>query len=179
MYASIYSVNSNQQHNKGIDKDSLSSSLTRSRQPSSCSCWKSPFFFDGTCDGITTAQNHRTIWVERDLLAIIALTCLLKQVPYRTLHREASRWVLNISGEGDSTASTGQLVPGLCPPRSKEVPPHNGMALPVQQFFLPVAPCPVAALDFNRHISMGRLTDTRTSFPTEVDRTLFYIQHRV
>ena len=32
---------------------------------------------------------------------------VLKQVPYSRLHRRVSRWVLNISREGDSTISIG------------------------------------------------------------------------
>ena len=42
----------------------------------------------------------------------LSSTPLLKQVPYNRLHRQASRWVLNISIEGGSTTSLGSLF--LC-----------------------------------------------------------------
>ena len=38
----------------------------------------------------------------------------------------------------------GQPVPGLHHPQSEEVLPHLQMELPVLQFVLPIAPCPVA-----------------------------------
>jgi len=37
---------------------------------------------------------------------------LIKQVPYSRLHRKTSRWVLNISREGDSSTSLGSLFQG-------------------------------------------------------------------
>ena len=40
---------------------------------------------------------------------IIKFKPMLKQVPYNRLHRQTSKWVLNISIEGDSTASLGNL----------------------------------------------------------------------
>jgi len=51
--------------------------------------------------------------------------------------------VLNISREAEFTAFSGQIVPGLHHPLSKEVFPLVQMEIPLLQF-MPVAPCPVS-----------------------------------
>ena len=55
------------------------------------------------------SQNHRIAEVGRDLKRSLSPTPLPKQVPYNRSHRQASRQLLNISVEGDSTASLGSL----------------------------------------------------------------------
>jgi len=49
--------------------------------------------------------NHRTVRVGRNIWRSSSPTLLLKHVPYSSFHRKASKWVLNISREGDSIAS--------------------------------------------------------------------------
>jgi len=71
--------------------------------------------------------------VERDLWRSSCPAPQLKQVFYSRLQR----WVLNISREGDYTASLGSLVPVLHHSHSKE------MEITVFQF-VPVVPYPVA-----------------------------------
>jgi len=55
------------------------------------------------------SQNHRVGGLGRVLMRSLSPTFLLKQVPYNRLHRSASRRVLNISIEGDSTTPQGNL----------------------------------------------------------------------
>jgi len=52
-------------------------------------------------------ENHRIVGVGMDLKRSSSPTPLLKQVPYSSYHSWASRWVLNISTEGDATISLG------------------------------------------------------------------------
>ena len=54
-------------------------------------------------------MNQRIVGVGRDLKRSLSPTPLLKPVPYNRSHRSASRRVLNISTEGDSTSSLGNL----------------------------------------------------------------------
>ena len=54
-------------------------------------------------------KNHRTIGVGKDLWVSSNPTPLQKQVLQSRLHRKQSRWILNISREGNSTASLGSL----------------------------------------------------------------------
>ena len=68
---------------------------------------------------------------------------LVKQVPYRTLHRKASKHVLNIFSEEDSTTSLGRLCKCSATLQSKEFFPHVHMKLPMFHL-VPTAPCPVA-----------------------------------
>lgn len=63
---------------------------------------------------------------------------------WSTLHRIVSRWFWNISGEGDSSASLGDLFHVWTLP-SREVLPHAEVELPVHQF-LPIASGPVACV---------------------------------
>jgi len=58
----------------------------------------------------TESQNHRIVGVGRDLCGSSSPTPLT----YSRLHRILSRWVLNISREGDSTTSLGSHA-GFCP----------------------------------------------------------------
>ena len=55
------------------------------------------------------SQNHRIVGVGTDLKRSLSQTPLLKQVPYNRSHRQASRQALNISIDGDSTFSLGNL----------------------------------------------------------------------
>jgi len=68
-------------------------------------------------------QYHRAVGVGGGLWRSSSSTALLKQVPYSIWNRKASRWVLNISRERDSTASLGSLF--QCP-----------VTLTVKKFFL-------------------------------------------
>ena len=58
---------------------------------------------------ITESQNHRMVGVGRDLCMSSSPTPLPSRDSYSRLHRTLSRWVLNISREGDSTTSLGSL----------------------------------------------------------------------
>lgn len=61
-------------------------------------------------------QNYRIIGIGRDPWRDHQVWHpLLKQVSYSMLHREAFRWVWNISGEGEDNLSE-QPVLGLCQP---------------------------------------------------------------
>lgn len=55
---------------------------------------------------LLTAKNYTiTEAVGRDFWRSSSPTPPLKQVPYSILHRKVSRWVLNMSREGNSTIS--------------------------------------------------------------------------
>jgi len=54
-------------------------------------------------------QNHRIAGVARVLKRSSSQTPLLKQIPCNISHEYAFRWALNISIEGDSTNSLGNL----------------------------------------------------------------------
>ena len=71
---------------------------------------------------LTQWQNQRIIRVGRDLRRSPSSTPLLKQDPYARLPGKASRQVLNVSREGDSTASLGSLFQCWAP--SKRAWPH-------------------------------------------------------
>jgi len=58
---------------------------------------------------ITESQNHRMFGVGRDLCGSPSPTPCPSRVTQSRLHRTLSRWVLDISREGDSTASLGSL----------------------------------------------------------------------
>ena len=75
------------------------------------------------------SQNHRIVGVGRDLCGSPSPTPCRSRVTHSRLHRTLSRWVLNISREGDSTASLGSLGQG-------------SVTLTGKKFFLmfPVAP---------------------------------------
>ena len=53
--------------------------------------------------------NHRIAGVGRDFKSSSSPTALLKQLSYSRSHRQASRWILNVFIEGDSTTSLGNL----------------------------------------------------------------------
>ena len=73
--------------------------------------------------------NHRMVGVGRDLCG---------------LHRTLSRWILNISREGDSTTSLGSLCQCSITLRVKKFFLTSvQLELPLLQF-VPIAPCPVA-----------------------------------
>jgi len=55
-------------------------------------------------------QNHRAVRVGRDLCGSSSPTLCRSRVTTSRLHRTLSRWVLNISREGDSTTSLGSLL---------------------------------------------------------------------
>ena len=65
-------------------------------------------------------DNHRMVGVGRDLCGSSSPTPLLKQGHPERLHRTASRQVLNISREGDSTTSLGSLFQGSVTLRRKK-----------------------------------------------------------
>jgi len=67
----------------------------------------------------TESQNHGMVRVGRDLCGSSSPTSLPKQGHYSRLHRTLSRWVLNISREGDSTTSLGSLFQGSITLRGK------------------------------------------------------------
>jgi len=62
---------------------------------------------------ITESQNHRVVGAGRDLCGSPSPTPCQSRVTQSRLHSTASRRVLNISREGDSTASLGNYVPIL------------------------------------------------------------------
>ena len=59
--------------------------------------------------GIYRLQNHRMVRVGRDLGESPSPTPCASRVTHSRLHRTLFRWVLNISREGDSTTSLGNL----------------------------------------------------------------------
>ena len=67
------------------------------------------------CSGnwITESQNHRMLGVGRDSMGHLVQAPCRSRVSYSRLHRTLSRWVLNISREGDSITSLGNLF--QCP----------------------------------------------------------------
>jgi len=60
---------------------------------------------------VTDSQNPRLVGVGRDLWRSSCPTPLLRQGHPEQLHRPASKWVLNISKDGDSPTSLGNLSP--------------------------------------------------------------------
>lgn len=86
------------------------------------------------------SQNHMG-W--KGPIDIIKSNPLVKRVPYCRWHRTVCWWVLNISREGDITASMGSLSQ-CCPPQNKGVLPCVWTELPVFQC-VPIAPCPIVA----------------------------------
>jgi len=79
---------------------------------SSCKCW----WVVGPSSQAPAAghesQNHRMFGVGRDLCGSSSPTPCQSRVTQSRLHKTASRWVLNISREGDSTTSLGSLCQG-------------------------------------------------------------------
>jgi len=69
---------------------------------------------------ITESQNHRMVGVGRDLCGSSSPTPCQSRVTYSRLHRTLSRWILNISREGDSTAPLGSLGQGSITLRMKK-----------------------------------------------------------
>jgi len=67
-----------------------------------------------------SAQNHRMVGVGRDLCGSPSPTHCPSRVTQSRLHRTMSRRVLNISREGDSTASLGSLCQGSVTLRGKK-----------------------------------------------------------
>ena len=57
----------------------------------------------------TESQNHSMVGVGSDLCGSSSPTPCQSRVTYSRLHRTLSRWVLNISREGDATTSLGNL----------------------------------------------------------------------
>ena len=88
---------------------------------------------------LTESQNCRS-W--KGPLEMILSSALIKQVPYSTSHRKASRWVLNYLQRRRPQNLFEQPVPVLYHPYSKENFPHTYMKLPVFQF-VPIVPHPV------------------------------------
>ena len=62
-----------------------------------------------TLNNFSFLPGYRITGVGRDLRRSSSPTPLLKQIPYNRSHRWASRWVLNISTEVDSTTFMGNL----------------------------------------------------------------------
>lgn len=52
-------------------------------------------------DNLVYSQNHRISEAGRDFKEIIESNHLSKQVPYNGWHRQAPKWILNISLEGE------------------------------------------------------------------------------
>ena len=74
------------------------------------SCKTSPCCLVTSQTTHVNSQNHRTLGVGRDLCGSSSPTPPCRSsVAYSRLHRILSRWVLNISREGDSTTSLGSL----------------------------------------------------------------------
>ena len=68
----------------------------------------------------TESQNHRMLGVGRDLCGSPSPTPCRSRVTQSRPQRTLSRWVLNISREGDSTASLGSLGQGSVTLRGKK-----------------------------------------------------------
>jgi len=102
-----------------------------------------PIFTSTQKISITKIQNHRMAGVGRDLCGSSSPTPCQSRVTYCRLQRTASRWGLNISREGDSTASLGSLGQGSVTLRGKKFFLNVQLELPLLQF-VPIAPCPVA-----------------------------------
>jgi len=66
------------------------------------------------------SQNHRMVGAGRDLCGSPTPTPCRSRVTYSRLHRTLSRRVLNISREGDTTASLGSLCQGSVTLRGKK-----------------------------------------------------------
>ena len=66
------------------------------------------------------SQNHRMFRVGRDLCGSSSPSPCQSRVTQSRLHRTASRQVLNISREGDSTTSLGSLFKGSVTLRGKK-----------------------------------------------------------
>ena len=81
---------------------------------------------------ITESQNHRIVGVGRDLCGSHSPTLMPKQVTQSRLHRTLSRQGLNVSREGDSTASLGSLGQGSVTLRGKTRAPWGSIS-PSQQ----------------------------------------------
>ena len=73
----------------------------------------------GGWGGVTESQNHRMVRVGRDLCGSPSPTSCRSRVTHSRLHRTLSRRILNISREGDSTASLGSLGQGSVTLRGK------------------------------------------------------------
>ena len=63
----------------------------------------------GVNDKPMSSQNHRLVGFGRDLCGSSSPTPCRSRVTYSRLHRTLSRWILNISREGDSTTSLSSL----------------------------------------------------------------------
>jgi len=66
------------------------------------------------------SQNDSMVGVGRDLCGSPSPTPCRSRVTHSRLHRTLSRWVLNISREGDSTPSLGSLCQGSVTLRGKK-----------------------------------------------------------
>ena len=60
-------------------------------------------------EGFHTSQNHRMLGLEGTSVGHLVQHPRRSRVTYSRLQRTLSRWVLNISREGDSTTSLGSL----------------------------------------------------------------------
>jgi len=93
----------------GACKRNSHPSLSFPGMPASSPIWPLGFMGPGGTSSLWHLQYHRIAGVGRDFRRSSLLNVLLKQVPYSGLHRKVSRRVLNVSIEGDSTASLGSL----------------------------------------------------------------------
>lgn len=81
--------------------------------------------------------------VGRDLLRSSSPTSLPKQVHLKQVGEERIQTGFEDLQRRRLHNLSGKVVPGLCPPQSKEIFPHIEMDFLVFQF-VPVAPCPIA-----------------------------------
>ena len=78
------------------------------------------FCVDDKSTALCKSQNHSMVGLGRDLCGSPSPTPCRSRVTHSRLHRTASRRVLNISREGDSTASLGSLGQGSVTLRGKK-----------------------------------------------------------
>jgi len=83
------------------------------------------------------------VGVGRDLCGSSSPTPLPKQVHLEQAVQDLIQAAFEDLQRRRLHKPSGQPVPVLCYPQSKEVLPHVQMELPVLQF-VPIAPCPVA-----------------------------------
>jgi len=88
-----------------------------------CAVWKGKGRMESRTLGsssLIAQENHRMVGVGRDLCGSPSPTPCQSRVTQSRLHRTLFRRVLNISREGDSTASLGSLGQGSVTLRGKK-----------------------------------------------------------
>jgi len=95
---------------------------------------------------------------------------LLNQVPYNRSHRLASRWVLNISKQGDSTVSLGSLLQCF----NNNVPSLTGWKYKSRR-----GPIDTAKNRLKNRTLPGRLGKKNVSLPTLFHSYIFPHQWRI